>query len=326
MRGSLEHLNEARRLAETGHHAAVVDLLGRQPPDELSGSPTLALLYGTAQARLGREVEGTRWISVALDRSRERGDRSIESRALNACGAIALVSGRVDEAAQYFTQALATARRDGDHATVGRCSNNLGIINSLRGLYAQAIGSHTMAIAAFQQAGLRRGVAESHHNLAITYAEQGDLQRALEETNRAVEEARATGNRGLSAMTQRGRAEVRMILGELKIAEREIQAALQIHQELNDVVEEAQDLRIVAALERESGDTVEAERLLRDVIGRAEFQGRPQLVAEASRDLAHLLLDTGRGSEAQDIARAARCMFDRLGAIAEVRKIDEVFG
>jgi tetratricopeptide (TPR) repeat protein len=322
---ALEELTEARRLADTGHHAAVVDLLEGRPPAELRGSPTLALLYGTAQARLGREQEGTQWVEIALDRSRERGDRSVESRALNARGAIALVAGRIDEAAQYFTQALAAARRDGDHATVGRCSNNLGIIHNLRGQYAQAIGSYTMAIAAFQQAGLRNGIAWAHHNLAITYSEQRDFQRALEETDRAVAEARATDDRSLMALTLRGRAEVRILLRDIEIAAREVQLALQTHREMGDVVEEAQDLRILAAVQTARGENVEAERLLHNVIDSAEAQGRPQLVAEASRDLAHLLLAADRTSEAHDAARAARSFFDQLGAVAEIRKIDKVF-
>src|SRR3970040_1669855 len=64
------------------------------------GSPTLALLYGTAQARLGQLAEGDRWVTVALQRARERGDRAIEVRALNVRGAIALESGRLDDASE----------------------------------------------------------------------------------------------------------------------------------------------------------------------------------------------------------------------------------
>ena len=225
MLNSLDDMNRARQLAETGQYAAVVDLLSERPREKIEDSPTLALLYGTAQARLGRHADGREWVELALDRSRERGDRAIEARALNVRGAMALVSGQIEQAAGYFALILASAERDGDYTTVGKCSNNLGIINSLRGQYAQAVGSYTMALAAFQQAGLGSGIAEVHHNLAITYREQRDLERALENANLAVEAAMDTGDPGLSAMARRGRAEIRILSGDVKSACRELEHA-----------------------------------------------------------------------------------------------------
>jgi tetratricopeptide (TPR) repeat protein len=322
---SLEYLNRVRKLAETGQHAAVVDYLSDRPDMELKDSPTLALLFGTAQARLGRHDEGTEWVELALGKSRDRGDKTVESHALNVRGAIALVSGSIDEAAEYFTQALAAARNDGDNATIGRCSNNLGIIYNLSGRYAEAIGSYTMAIAAFQQAGMVRGLAETHHNFGITYCEQGDLDRALEEANAAVEKAEASGDMSLSGLTWRGRAEVHLRLSEWKVAQKEIDRALKVHRELEDTVEEAEDLRIVGMILAYSRKLEEAELVLSDVIQRAESLSRPQLAADATRDLAQVLRDAGREDEAREAAQAARVLFSPLGAEVEIRKIDKAF-
>src|SRR5438128_1074258 len=133
-------VDKARQLAAAGHHAEVVEYLGAQQRSELAGSPTLALLYGTAQARLGCHDEGLRWLDLALDEARRREEPAVEGQALNARGAIAVVSGRIDEAADYFTKALMAASRDGDIAMTGRCSNNLGVISSLRGRHAEASG------------------------------------------------------------------------------------------------------------------------------------------------------------------------------------------
>src|SRR5881296_784751 len=146
-------VDTAQQLAAAGHHAEVVAYLGARGRTELEDSPSLALLYGTAQARLGRHDEGLRWLDLALDQARRRDERAVQGHALNARGAIALVSGRIDEAADYFTQGLMVASRDGDLATTGRCSNNLGVISSLRGRHAEAIGSWELAAAAFAQAG-----------------------------------------------------------------------------------------------------------------------------------------------------------------------------
>src|SRR5213592_3308618 len=48
---------KARALAAAGHHAAVVEFLGTRDQSELA-DPTLALLYGIAQTRLGRHEQG----------------------------------------------------------------------------------------------------------------------------------------------------------------------------------------------------------------------------------------------------------------------------
>ena len=153
-------VDNARQLAVAGQHAELVEYLDARAGNELEDSPSLALLYGTAQARLGRHDEGLRWLDLAVDQARKRDERTVERHALNARGAVALVTGQIDEAADYFTQALMVASRDADHATTGRCSNNLGIISNLRGRHAEAIGSWEIAVAAFDRAGLRQGVAE----------------------------------------------------------------------------------------------------------------------------------------------------------------------
>ena len=311
----------AQQLAAAGHHAEVVAYLRARGRTELEDSPSLALLYGTAQARLGRHDEGFRWLDLALDQARRGRDDAVERRALNARGAAAFVSGRIDEAADYFTQALMRASRDGDFVMTGRCSNNLGIISNLRGRYAEAIGSWQIAVAAFERAGGRQGVAECYHNLAITYRLQAMPDRALAEAERAVGAAEVAGDETLRALALRGRAEIHVVRGELEPARRDLDEVGEIRSGLADPVGEAEDLRIAAAVRAAEGDVPAADRALREVIRRAEQQGRPQLLAEATRDLAVVLRGAGRSAEAQTAARQARATFTRLGAEGEIRHL-----
>src|SRR3989454_11317683 len=314
-------VDKARQLAAAGHHAEVVEYLGARQGSELANSPSLALLFGTAQARLGRHEEGLRWVDLALDQARKRQEQAVERHALNARGAVALVTGRIDQAADCFTQALMVASRDGDHATTGRCSNNLGIISNLRGRHAEAIGSWEIALAAFDLAGMRQGVAECHHNLGITYREQGALDRALAQADQAAADAEAAGDRTLWAVTLRGRAEIRVASGELDLARRELDRVRELRRGLLDTVGEAEDLRVAASLLVAEGQMAAAERALREAIARAEAHGRPHLRAEATRDLAIVLRRTGRNREAEAAARTARAVFARLGAEGEIRHL-----
>src|SRR5947208_511089 len=241
-------VDQARQLTAAGQHAEVVNYLAARQGSELVESASLALLYGTAQARVGRHAEGLRWLDTALEQARKGGERGVESRALNARGAMSLVSGRLDEAADYCTRALMLASLDGDSATVGRCSNNLGIVSNLRGRHAEAIGSWEIARAAFERAGWRQGVGECHHNLGITYREQGAFDRALAEANRAVAEAEASGDHTLWALTLRGRAEIHVSRGELQLARRELDQVRDLRVGVPDSADEAEDARVVASL------------------------------------------------------------------------------
>jgi tetratricopeptide (TPR) repeat protein len=312
---------KARALAAAGQLAAVVDYLGARDRSELEESPTLALLYGIAQARLGRHDQGLQWLDLALGQARRRHDAAVERHALNARGAIALVSGRLTEAADFCTQSLMASSRDGDHGTTGRASNNLGIISHFRGRHAEALSSWEIAAAAFHRAGMHAGVAECHHNMANAYREQGALDRALAESDQAVTAAEAAGDETLFALTLRGRAEIRAVRREPDLARRELDRVREIRSRMPDPVGEAEDLRVMALVQIAEGQTVRAERALREVIGRAELHGRPQLQAEATRDLAALLRKANRQGEAVAIAQDAKAIFARMGAEGEIRKL-----
>jgi len=216
------------------------------------------------------------------------GDRRLELRALNVCGAVALERGGITEAAHFFTRAQEEAMQDNDMASVGRCANNLGIVANLQGDYGRAVGAYTRALAAYETAHQDRGIAESQHNLAITYREQGDLDRAMQAADSAVKEAGRLGDERLMAQALAGRAEIRVLRGEPGLAILEAERALAVHRELQDEVRETEDLRILAVAAGCAGRNNDAERMLRDVIDRATAHGRPVLVAAAQRDLAYL--------------------------------------
>jgi tetratricopeptide (TPR) repeat protein len=311
---------KARSLAAAGHHAALVEFLSARAPSELE-DPTLGLLYGIAQARLGRHKQGLEWIDRALSGARQRSEHGVERHALNARGAIALLNGNLTEAADFCTQALMAASRDGDHATTGRASNNLGVISQLRGRHAEAISSWEIAAAAWHRAGMQAGVVDCHHNLANAYREQGALDKALATADQAVAEAEATHDETLYAMTLRGRAEIRAARSEPELARRDLDRIRVIRSQMPDPVAEAEDLRIQALVMVSEDQQARAEKALREVVGRAELHDRLLLQGEATRDLANLLRRARRDDEAQAAAQTAREIFARMGAESEIRKL-----
>src|SRR5437867_3896261 len=319
---SLAPLHAAQALADAGDYAELITYLGGRTQDELEQSPMLALLCGIGHSRLGRLDVGQQWAMVALSRARVLGDRTLEVRGLNVCGAIALERGGISEATSFFTRAQEEAMQDNDMATLGRCANNLGIIANMQGDYGRAVGAYTRAIAAYQKARNERGIAETQHNLGIAYREQGRLDDAMHATDTAMREAERLGDRRLKAQALAGRAEIQVARGDPELAIREAQRAVVIHRDLKDAVRETEDLRILAVALGAAGRTREAEAMFREVIARAAKHERTLLVAIAQRDLAYLLAREGNIAAAREVAETARATLERLGAKAEAEKLD----
>ncbi len=322
LKASLAEIGRVITLTERGRFSEVIEHLAPRDPGGLECSPTLALYYGIAHGKLGRHATSARWVEEALERARERGDHALYSRALNVRGAIALERGDIDAAAGFFSAALAKAEEINEHGTVGRCSNNLGIIANLRGMHRRALASYTMALAAFQRAGQTQGVAETEHNVRISYRDLGDYRRALEASDRAVYLSQEVKNRSLTAFAIGGRAEIRTLLGQPDVAIKEIRRAIDMHEAGDDRAGRAEDLRVLAMTEQALGRWEDAEDAYREAISAARAMSRPMLLAEALRGLAVLLVETGRAEEALEVARTARASFNRLGARAEIHRLD----
>ncbi len=320
---SLTELNRVADLTARGRSAEVLQHLRHGGTQRIRGSPTLALHLGISLGRLGRHGESLPWVEAALEGAGRRGDLSLEARALNVLGALALERGDVGEAEVYFRRGLAAAEALGDHGNVGRCCNNLGIIANLRGDHAEAVGSYTLALPAFQRAGSSQGMAETENNLRITYRDQEDLVRALEAADRAVQLAESTDNLSLTAYAVAGRAEIRLLSDEVALAHLEVQWAMKMHRDLGDVVGEAEAWRVVALILRSMGKLPAAEERLRSAIGRAAEHRRPLLEAECWKSLASIQADRGDLAAAQDAARTARAGFSALGAAFELRQVDD---
>ena len=326
MRRSLRPLHEAQRHANAGRYVELLDYLAALAREDLERSPTLLLLKAIGHARLGQMDAASAWALSALMRARMLGDRTVEVRALNISGAIALERGGINESIHYFARAQEEAMLEGDLGTVGRAANNLGVIANMQGEYGRAVGSFTTALGAYERVRNERGIAESHHNLGIVYRDQGKLAEALSAADDAVREATLADDASLRAQTLAGRAEIRTAAGDAELAIREARLAIELHRALHDQVRMAEDQRILANALAVTGKVDEAVALLNEVMEQAEEFDRPLLLGSAQRDLAQLTFRRGQLEVARDLAQRARGVFVRLGARTEVEKVDHLLG
>lgn len=85
-----------------------------------------------------------------------------------------------------------------------------------------------------------------------------------------------------------------------------------------------EDQRILANALAATGQVDEASDLLNAVIAQAESFERPLLLGTTQRDLALLSFRRGQTDSARDLAQRARGVFVRLGASAEVERLDRL--
>jgi hypothetical protein len=101
----------------------------------------------------------------------------------------------------------------------------------------------------------------------------------------------------------RARVEVHALRGELDLAHHDLDALVELRGFAPNSIDDAEDLRVMAAVRAAEGDLAAAEQALREVIRRAEVHHLSQLHAEATRDLdalvarAEVAIDQPSGSK-----------------------------
>lgn len=134
--------------------------------------------------RLGRYDRSVRRCRQALRIFRELGDRSRESRALNALGLVELRRGHHDEALRHHQRALVLAREAQDRYEEATALNNLGVVHTRLGHYHEALDRYPTGPGSVPrpgQPGARRQCAEQpRRRVPADRAERGGapLRRA----------------------------------------------------------------------------------------------------------------------------------------------------
>lgn len=279
-------------------------------------SGELALLYGEALMRTGRERAALEWLR-ATERALNANDRVSHRQVMNLVGAAHFALGELDSATAAFTEALELASQSDDLLLLARATNNLGALANLRGEPATALTHYRLALPAYQRVGQHRGIAEAYHNLAITFRDTGEYEEADEHERRAIEHATDGAVPRMAAMGRIGRAEIALRRGDAALAET---TARMVHDEfarLGDAQNEADADRLIGAAcsaQRRYDAALEAFAHALDIARTREYALNE---AETLRDRVEVWMGLGVVTSALEDARAAIAIFDRLGATRE---------
>ncbi len=141
-----------------------------------------------------------------------------------------------------MNQALPLSRAVGDRGREATTLNNIGAIYSELGEKQKALGYYNQALPLRRAVGDRGGEAATLNNIGRVYLKLGEKQKALEYLNQALPLSRAVGDRGGEALTLSNIAEVERDRGNLQQALTQIQAAVNIIEDLRTKIA-SQELR-----------------------------------------------------------------------------------
>ncbi|MEZ4587200.1 MAG: hypothetical protein R2909_12425 [Gemmatimonadales bacterium] len=310
-------LRELRALLDEGRYRDVLVRWGET--DGAAADPSLALGLATAAARLGELERAERLALQARERYRQRADDDGRLRCSNLLGAVAFERGAVEKAALEWAAALEAARAAGDTLMVARVSNNLSSARHLRGEVVEARSLFREALVAYQRLAARFA-AESAHNLGLTYREADELDLAGRRLK--VRHAELVAEPGLLALTLTGRAETRVALGQVDLANADLDRAVALASRIDDRIGVAEAGRVRAALRLAIGDPAGAAAEAEAARETGAVLGSSLLQAEAAALLATALASIGQTGAATARREEARALFTRMGATAHLARLD----
>jgi DNA-binding response OmpR family regulator/predicted ATPase/Tfp pilus assembly protein PilF len=290
---------------------------------KISGAPEplrarAAFLHGFMLVRCGQTEAARIRLEEAAELAKQVGNRSLESRAINALGMTLARTVRMEEAVQRYEEALAIAKADSDGSLEADCHANIATLFMLQGNLEVAMAHLRAAMNYYEASGDLSATANLVDRMANLLSRQGDLDGAQSAYNEALMMSRKIANRSLEGITLGNLALLLNQRGLAPQARDHLERALAIHREIGNRPFEGVALGNLGDLLLEMGDLSSAERQLREAIAimkvsfsgaAGAFSGSLALLRARCDDLeeARILLDDGeerlRGSDSFELGK-----------------------
>ena len=269
----------------------------------------------------GRIVEGRRWATAALRRSRPA-PPLLRARALYASAMLASENGDYVTAAGHATAARREFDAIGDHGGAGRSSTVLGNVAKYRGDVAAARAHLRQAVASQRTLGDDWGTAVALQNLASLVIDQGDVTTGRELMEESLALKRRAGDR-------RSLGYGLINLSDLLVRENAPAAALSALAEAASIAVALGDERLAAFVDHNRGDVAaalgdgaRAVRHYRDALSGFRRVHDRRDVALALCSLGRRLLTSGERHEGLAVLRQSESLAAEIGdelRLAEAR-------
>ncbi len=288
---------------------------------------TIRFRLGEPQAvlELGKQVLE---IATGLDHPGEIG------RGLSLLGAAHYVNGRYRQAQEYFERSLAIFKKLGNHRQVMDLLSNLGVIAEAFGDNQAALERYQNALEIARQIGHRDGELVILTNRGGQYVALQDYKQAESDLRMAIELAGAAGSWVL-ALTHASLAQALLGNNDPQGALSAAQRALELGQADDSPEYVGIAWRALGMIAAQSGQPVgvrtgnqektanfEAEECFERSLAALTEAGLDGERARTLREWAQHVLQRGKKERGRAMWQEARALFEQLGALREVERMD----
>ncbi|HEU4560974.1 MAG TPA: tetratricopeptide repeat protein [Longimicrobium sp.] len=341
-------------------YALVVEALRHQQEGDPAAAALSLLRAGEVEEAAGRLEKAERIYTMALEISRDLRDKAPHVLTLRRLGRTVRAAGRLDDAWSWYEQSYHLAVDAMDPAGQAIACQGLGNLCDDRGLRDRSRGWYERGLAIAQGLGDPALEWPFHTNLSVIAIKHGELADAEAMLARARERIEATGsedampfylnNRGLLLTEHGDMAAAEAMFRDALARKPEPRWEVTVRCNLGDVLvrqgrlfeaeEEARKAEEVAIVHRLIGDLVEVYVLL-GAIARSRCDEEGFVFYEQALNVCHerglsgkdeaavlhgygmLHCACGRPAEARAYLDAAREIYESLGFLPELARVDE---
>jgi CHAT domain-containing protein/Tfp pilus assembly protein PilF len=263
---------------------------------------------------LGKKQLALEYYSQALTIHREVGDRALEARMLNSIGLVYSDLGEMRKALEFYLQALPVERAMGDRSAEGKTLTNIGLLYSSLGESQKALEYYDQALPIERTGDDHSLEAVILRGIGFVYQQSGERQKALEYYQSALKLQRVTGDRTREARTLNYIANVHNELGERQNALDYYNKGLVVANAVGNIEQSAEILCSLMSYWKEGQkpqlaiffgkQAVNAVQQMRSNIQELDKDLQKSFLSSKAKvyhDLADLLIEQGRLSEAQEV-------------------------
>ncbi len=205
--------------------------LRREVGDKTGEAVTLNNI-GKVYDDLGEKQKALEYYNQSLPIFRVVGDKSGEASTLNNIGGLYSDLGEKQKALEYLNQSLPIFREVGNKKQEALTLNNIGGVYSDLGEQQKALERYNQSLSLSREVGDKAGEAAILNNIGGLYSDLGEKQKALLYLNQSLPLSRVVGNKTQEALTLYNIAYLEHDRGNLKDSLTNIEAAINIIEEL----------------------------------------------------------------------------------------------
>ncbi|MBW4476641.1 MAG: CHAT domain-containing protein [Tolypothrix brevis GSE-NOS-MK-07-07A] len=213
---------------------------------------------GLVYNALGDNQQALKFYNSSLPLSIEVGDKKQQATTLNNIGFVYNDLGDKQQALKFYNSSLPLLIEVGNKAEQGRTLNNIGIVYSALGNKQEALKSYNSSLPLSIEVGDKKQQARTLNNIGLVYNDLGDNQQALKFYNSSLPLLIEVGDKAGQATTLNNIGLVYDALGDKQQALKFYNSSLPLTIEVEDKAGQAKTLLNVANLERSRGNLEES--------------------------------------------------------------------